>query len=100
MPDENEPGASQETPATGAPGGGYSVCVASYSSQEAARRDQPLYQKLGQIFIVAADIPGKGRWYRICVGRYNSRAQAHNQASQWRDNGTAKGAFAVTLPGS
>jgi cell division septation protein DedD len=100
VPDDNSPadGNSSPTAAPGTPGGGYSVCVSSYSSEEAARRDQTLYQKLGQVFIIAADIPGKGRWYRICVGQYASRAQAQNQANQWRGSGTAKGAFAVTLP--
>jgi hypothetical protein len=99
VPDDNRPSDAASSPA-GPLSGGYSVCVSSYSSEEAARRDQALYRKLGRVFIVAADIPGKGRWYRICVGQYGSRNQAQNQAGQWRSNGTAQGAFVVTLPDS
>ncbi|MDR1396893.1 MAG: SPOR domain-containing protein [Desulfarculales bacterium] len=102
VPGDDQPAGGQSSPAApaAASGGGYSVCVSSYSSEEAARRDQPRYRKLGQVFIVAADIPGKGRWYRICVGQYDSRTPAQNQATQWRGNGTAQGAFVVMLPAS
>jgi hypothetical protein len=72
------------------------VCVSSYSSQEAAQRDLPRFRALGEAFIVPADLPGKGRWYRICVGQYPGREQAQIQANQWRGSGTAKGAFVVS----
>ena len=78
--------------------GGYSVCVASYSTEAAAQSDLGNYQSLGSARIVSVDIPGKGRWHRVCLGQYKTQAEAQGEANKWRNSGAAKGAFVVRLP--
>jgi cell division protein FtsN len=87
------------TPENAKPASGqFTVCVASYSTEAAAQRGLREYQNLGKARIIAVDIPGKGRWRRVCIGQYQSFNQAQSVASQMRSAGTAKGAFAARLP--
>jgi hypothetical protein len=72
--------------------------VASYSTEAAAQSDVGNYQNLGTARIISVDLPGKGRWHRICIGQYKTQAEAQAEANKWRNSGAAKGAFVVRLP--
>lgn len=57
--------------------GNFTVQVASFKTVEDAER---LAGKLGDkgypVFVVPADIPGRGRWYRVRVGAFPTRREA------------------------
>lgn len=58
-------------------GGRYTVQVASYrDSRDAQELAQRLERKGYQAFVAEAEIPGKGRWYRVRVGRFGTRKEA------------------------
>lgn len=58
-------------------GGGYTVQVASCKHRsDADTLAGTLRSKGYPVFVVPADIPGKGRWYRVRVGTFNTRQQA------------------------
>ncbi len=57
--------------------GHFTVQVASFKTEEDAEK---LAGKLGSkgypVFVVAADIPGKGKWYRVRVGDFGTKHEA------------------------
>lgn len=58
-------------------GGGFTVQVASYRDREDAEElAQGLTRKGYQAFVAGAVVPGKGRWYRVRVGRFGTRKEA------------------------
>jgi cell division septation protein DedD len=58
-------------------GGGYTVQVSSCKHRsDADTLAGQLRSKGYPVFVVPADIPGKGRWYRVRVGTFNTRQQA------------------------
>lgn len=76
-PAEDAPGPAAKKPDAAPAGDGFTVQVAS--SRERAHTDR-LAEKLEaagyDARVVPADIPGRGRWYRVRVGSYGSRDDA------------------------
>ncbi|MEQ9617665.1 MAG: SPOR domain-containing protein [Deltaproteobacteria bacterium] len=66
--------------------GGFTVQVASVKNEEDART---LARKLGlkgyPVFVVTADIPGRGRWYRVRVGSFSTRKEASIYGNSLRE---------------
>lgn len=57
--------------------GGFTLQVASYRDRsDAEELAQRLARKGYQAFVAEAEIPGKGKWYRVRVGRFGTRKEA------------------------
>lgn len=65
-------------PAEGAAPGRFAVQVGATQSEAEAERLQRKLASEGAR-VVVADVPGKGRWYRIQLGSYASRAEAEQR---------------------
>jgi septal ring-binding cell division protein DamX len=64
-------------PAEAEPGGKFTVQVASYrEKQDALVLADRLTRKGYQSFVAEANLPGKGKWYRVRVGRFGTRKEA------------------------
>ncbi len=76
LPDAaNDPGV--RSPAGPLHGGKYTVQVASYREKRDARElADRLMRKGYQAFVAEAEVPGKGTWYRVRVGRFGTRKEA------------------------
>lgn len=76
LPDAaNDPGA--RSPVGPVPGGKFTVQVASYREKGDARElADRLTRKGYQAFVAEAELPGKGTWYRVRVGRFGTRKEA------------------------
>lgn len=58
-------------------GGRFTVQVASYRDRKDAEvLAQKLARKGYQAFVTGAELPGKGKWYRVRVGRFGTRKEA------------------------
>lgn len=65
------------SPAGPVPGGKFTVQVASYREMGDARElADKLTRKGYQAFVAEAEVPGKGTWYRVRVGRFGTRKEA------------------------
>ncbi len=65
------------SPAGPVPGGKFTVQVASYREKGDARElADRLTRKGYQAFVAEAELPGKGTWYRVRVGRFGTRKEA------------------------
>jgi DedD protein len=81
-----------------APGAGYTLQIKSTQSQEEA--DHFVRKLKGQgyhAFVVTADLPGKGRWYRVRLGKFDSKDAAEHYLKDFKRE-TKLGAF-VTAGG-
>jgi cell division septation protein DedD len=75
VPDAADSGVRQEPRPKS--GGGFTVQVASYRDRsDAEELAQRLTRKGYQAFVAEAEIPGKGKWYRVRVGRFGTRKEA------------------------
>ncbi|HKQ32622.1 MAG TPA: SPOR domain-containing protein [Thermodesulfobacteriota bacterium] len=75
VPDAADSGVRQEPRPKS--GGGFTVQVASYRDRKDAEElEQRLARKGYQAFVAEAVIPGKGKWYRVRVGRFGTRKEA------------------------
>jgi cell division septation protein DedD len=75
VPDAADSGVVQEPRPKS--GGGFTVQVASYRDRKDAEElAQRLTRKGYQAFVAEAEIPGKGKWYRVRVGRFGTRKEA------------------------
>jgi cell division septation protein DedD len=75
VPDAADSGVRQEPRPKS--GGGFTVQVASYRDRKDAEElAQRLTRKGYQAFVAEAEIPGKGKWYRVRVGRFGTRKEA------------------------
>jgi cell division protein FtsN len=55
----------------------YTLQVASYPNKDGAEQDVKRLKQNGYAaFIVAADVPGKGVWYRVRLGSFSNKASA------------------------
>lgn len=68
--------------------GGYALHLSSFQKQEnASRQVRSLKGKGVSARMVTADIPGKGRWYRVLVGDFKDQAQAQAQGESLKASG-------------
>ena len=75
VPDAADSGVRQESRPKS--GGGFTVQVASYRDRnDAEGLAQRLARKGYQAFVAEAEIPGKGKWYRVRVGKFGTRKEA------------------------
>jgi cell division protein FtsN len=65
-------------PAAAGPAGRFAVQVGATQSEAEAQRLQRRLAAHGAR-VVVADVPGKGRWYRIKVGSYETRGEAEQR---------------------
>ncbi|MBZ0274478.1 SPOR domain-containing protein [bacterium] len=74
---------SAPTPPTG---GGWTVQLSAHPNEAEAKGKQSAYVKKGiEAYIVRADIPGKGVWYRVRVGQFSTREGAQQYANAIRE---------------
>jgi cell division protein FtsN len=93
----NQGSKPKEIAAVAAPKDGFTVQVAA--SQEKSEADQ-VVSKLRSSgmspYLVDAEIPGKGRWYRVRVGSFHSRDEAERYAKDLKRETGLNGAFATS----
>lgn len=62
-----------------APKSPFAIQVGSYPNPDEAHHWVSHWKQKGyQAFLVSADIPGKGRWYRVRLGRFDSKEEAQS----------------------
>ncbi len=66
----------------------YTLHISSYRQIERARRARAQLEAQGvQARLATVDLPGKGRWHRVLVGRFSSRAKARAQGEKLKQAG-------------
>ncbi|HEX8149653.1 MAG TPA: SPOR domain-containing protein [Pyrinomonadaceae bacterium] len=88
-----------ETPAPVASGGGkFTAQVGSFNSQsEANARVSSLRAAGFEANVAAAELPGRGTWYRVQVGRFADREGAAQAVAALRAKGAAAAALVVPV---
>jgi cell division septation protein DedD len=88
-----------ETPAPVAEGGGnFTAQVGSFNSQsEANARVSSLRAAGFEAHVAAAELPGRGTWYRVQVGRFADKAEAAKTVAALRAKGAASTALVVPV---
>ncbi|MET0647118.1 MAG: SPOR domain-containing protein [Pyrinomonadaceae bacterium] len=88
-----------ETPAPVVDSGGkFTAQVGSFNSQsEANERVSSLRAAGFEAHVAAAELPGRGTWYRVQVGRFADRGEASKTAAALRAKGAATAALVVPL---
>lgn len=101
-PPEEKPAATpEEKPVTPSEGvanpevngqGKISLQAASFPSEQAANEfSEKLIRSGVPTYIASANIPGKGKWYRVRVGRFMNAADAEKYAAQAKQRAKATG---------
>ena len=68
---------------------GYTLHLASYQKQAGAEEEVAKLAKQGvRARVEPVDITGKGRWYRVLAGSFNSKDQARAQGQQLAKSGS------------
>ena len=76
--------------------GKFTVQVSSHPNEKDAAREVERLQSAGVAArVVRAEIPDRGTWYRVQVGRFSDRAQAEQYARQLRERDAVRD-FSVT----
>lgn len=84
-PRPNSTVAAKTAPATK----GYTLHLASYQKQAGAKEEVAKLAKQGvRARVEPVDIAGKGRWYRVLAGSFNSKDQARAQGQQLAKSGS------------
>lgn len=89
---EEKPGtpAASTDPVAGE--GAFSLQAISSSSQDEANRFSEKLMRAGiSAYVIPADIPGRGRWYRVRIGRFGTREEALKYGEQSRMRAKAAG---------
>jgi septal ring-binding cell division protein DamX len=88
-----------EMPAPVSEGGGnFTAQVGSFNSQsEANARVSSLRAAGFEARVTAAELPGRGTWYRVQVGRFGAREEAAKAVAALRSKGAAAGALVVPV---
>ncbi len=76
---EPRPEPAQEQPAaTNAPSTQYAVQISSFKEEAQAKNFVKSFQSFDnrKPYIVPSEVPGKGTWYRVKIGRFDTREQA------------------------
>jgi cell division septation protein DedD len=67
-------------------GGPYSVHVESFPSMADAEKGAKRYRQSGEIvLIIEKEIPGKGIWYRVFLGRFPNSEEAADHAEEIKE---------------
>lgn len=88
-----------ETPApAAASGGNFTAQVGSHSDQSEANEQVSRLRAAGfDARSVAAELPGRGTWYRVQVGRFADRGEAAKMVAALRAKGAAASALVVPV---
>ena len=88
-----------ETPAQGADAGGnFTTQVGSHREQSEANEQVSRLRAAGfDARTVAAELPGRGTWYRVQVGRFAERGEAAKAVAALRAKGAASSALVVPV---
>jgi cell division protein FtsN len=77
VPKQPQPKKEPVSSASSTPKARYTLQVASYPDKDGAEHDVKKLKQSGYAaFIVSADVPGKGVWYRVRLGSFSSKASA------------------------
>jgi cell division septation protein DedD len=69
-----------------------SLQAASFPNQAAANAFSERLARAGvPAYVVAADIPKRGRWYRVRAGKFATAEEARRYAVEWRQRARAAG---------
>ena len=89
--------ARQASPASDA-GGKFTVQVGSFSVESQANERISSLRAAGfDARPTVVQIPGRGTWYRVQVGRFREREDASKAAAQLREKGAAAGSMVVAV---
>jgi cell division septation protein DedD len=100
---EATPVASQKEPvkvahSTSDAGGKFTVQVGSFSVESQANERISSLRAAGfDARSTAVEIPGRGKWYRVHVGRFAEREEAAKVSAQLREKGAASGSMVVPV---
>ncbi|MBV9926206.1 MAG: SPOR domain-containing protein [Acidobacteria bacterium] len=87
-----------ETPAQGAGEGKFTAQVGSFNSQSEANERVSTLRAAGfEAQVAAAELPGRGTWYRVQVGRFADRDGAAQTVAALRAKGAAAAALVVPV---
>jgi cell division septation protein DedD len=79
-------------------GGNFTIQVASFSVESQANERISSLRAAGfDARSTAVEIPGRGKWYRVHVGRFGAREEAAKVAAQLREKGTAASSMVVAI---
>jgi cell division septation protein DedD len=79
-------------------GGKFTVQVASFSVESQANERISSLRAAGfDARSTAVEIQGRGKWYRVHVGRFGAREEASKVAAQLREKGAAAGSMVVAI---
>ena len=77
VPKQPQPKKEPVSSASSTPKARYTLQVASYPDKDGAEQDVKKLKQSGfAAFIVSADVPGKGVWYRVRLGSFSNKASA------------------------
>ena len=80
--------------------GSFTVQVASFNDQAQANERAASLKSAGiEARVVKVDIPGKGTWHRLQLGRFTTRAEAVRYGNQLKARGLVKDAFPTAYQG-
>lgn len=95
---KNTNNGTQNSAGSGSGDGRFTIQVGSYPNAEAANARVSQLQSGGfPARVVVANIPRKGTWYRVQVGRYATRGEADNVVRDMRAKGAAKEFFVTEV---
>ena len=103
----HDSGKSQEIPQTGQAGAQtaqsseakVTLQAASFPSEGSAIEFQDRLVKAGlPAYVVAADIPHRGKWYRVRAGKFSSQDEARQAAESWHKRMAAAGINSQLVP--
>jgi len=73
--------------------------AASFPSEVSAKQFQDKLVKAGlPAYVVAADIPHRGKWYRVRAGKFSGQDEARQTAESWRKRMAAAGINSQLVP--
>jgi cell division protein FtsN len=91
--------APQTTQAGDASGARVTLQAASFPSEASAKQFQDRLVQAGlPAYVVAADIPHRGKWYRVRAGKFSSQDEARKAAETWRKRMAAAGINTQLVP--
>src|SRR5215469_226752 len=91
---------AQATPSAQAAGAKMtSFQTASFPNEASAKQFQDKLVQAGlPAYVVAADIPHRGKWYRVRVGKFASQEEARQAGESWRKRAAAAGINLQLVP--
>lgn len=94
QPPQNDPttSAAQLGSSTQAGRDLFSLQAASFPREAAAQQFSERLVRAGvPAYIIAADIPRRGRWYRVRAGKFATQEEAHRHSVEWQQRARAAG---------